>query len=243
MREWTDEELELWVLGLLPDAARAELEVEAFTDEALYARMSVAADDLLGDFAAGRLDDDRAGRLRHGLLATDEGRRRLTIVRRLGAARPKRRRIPWIAAAAALGLLALSTLIFRLPRPVTTTETPVRTAPPSASASRGVAHLRLQPGLERSATRDGGELVLSDERDVELVAPLPRPHPAHCCDAEIQTPEGVILHRLERPRYSGGMFLVSVPASELPPRDLVLLLKAADTPVEVYGFRVRRRSH
>ncbi|HET9703407.1 MAG TPA: hypothetical protein VFP85_05190 [Vicinamibacterales bacterium] len=90
-QDYTDEQLRQYVLGDLPAAEAGELESALFREAELLARVELARDDLLDDYAAGRLSDADRVKLERRQLSHSEGREQLATAKALqSAARQKR---------------------------------------------------------------------------------------------------------------------------------------------------------
>jgi anti-sigma factor RsiW len=90
-QDYTDEQLRQYVLGDLPAAEEGELESALFREAELLARVELARDDLLDDYAAGRLSDADRVKLERRQLSHPEGREQLSTAKALqSAARQKR---------------------------------------------------------------------------------------------------------------------------------------------------------
>lgn len=90
-QDYTDEQLRQYVLGDLPAAEAGELESAWFREPELLARVELARDDLLDDYAAGRLSDADRVKLERRQLSNPEGREQLAMAKALqSAARQKR---------------------------------------------------------------------------------------------------------------------------------------------------------
>ena len=90
-QDYTDDQLRQYVLGDLPAAEEGELESALFREAELLARVELARDDLLDDYAAGRLSDADRVKLERRQLSQPEGREQLAMSKALqSAARQKR---------------------------------------------------------------------------------------------------------------------------------------------------------
>ena len=91
MEGFTDEQLRLYVLGDLPPAEERDVETALFRDPELLARVELARDDLVDDYAAGRLSEADRVKLERRQMASAEGREQLAIARALRNAAGGRR--------------------------------------------------------------------------------------------------------------------------------------------------------
>jgi hypothetical protein len=72
-----------YLLGQLPEGEAIALEDAYFKDEAVFARLEVAADDLAALYAVGGLSEDERGRFRTHLLGSRDDRLRVRVARAL----------------------------------------------------------------------------------------------------------------------------------------------------------------
>lgn len=196
MTQLTDDELRRYLLGTLPEAEAESLEDAYFADRETLERVRGAEDDLVDDYAAGRLTPDESRRLEHRWEASPRQRERLLVARALRLALPPPRptlpgRPRWPGWSAPLRLAALLFLSFGLfwtwrarqpqPRPAPNSATadasearppasPAVTPQPSptALASRTLVVLALSPIAARDGPGARPLRVPADARAVRL---------------------------------------------------------------------------
>ncbi|HVR71322.1 MAG TPA: hypothetical protein VMT87_10810 [Vicinamibacteria bacterium] len=81
--EWTEPAIRRYLLGLLPEAEAEALEDAYLGDPEVLGRVRAVEDDLLDDYAAGRLTRDAAGHFESRYLPSPYLRRRVTAARAL----------------------------------------------------------------------------------------------------------------------------------------------------------------
>jgi hypothetical protein len=111
-----DGRLDRYLLGHLSPEEEERLEIEYLGDGDAFVRVQAAEDDLIDDYANGRLSADDEGRFRERFLDRPEMAERVAFARALAAtpARPLRSSPRWLAAAAALFLAVSCGLLARL---------------------------------------------------------------------------------------------------------------------------------
>jgi hypothetical protein len=148
MSEPDDAVIRAYLLGLLPDGTAEDVEEAYFVDPEVFARVRAVEDDLLDDYAAGRLGHPEKGAFEHRYLATDALRQRVIGARALRLAAPPARALKvvprrrWLAPAAiAAGLLVamLTSWLWQSQAPAVLPEAPppsmAREARPTPSPS------------------------------------------------------------------------------------------------------------
>jgi hypothetical protein len=151
MPEPDDAVIRAYLLGLLPDGSAEDVEEAYFVDPEVFARVRAVEDDLLDDYAAGRLGHPEKSAFEHRYLATDALRQRVIGARALRLAAPARAlevvpRRRWLAPAAiAAGLLVamLTSWLWQSQAPAVLPEGPppsmAREVRPTPSPSQGAS--------------------------------------------------------------------------------------------------------
>jgi hypothetical protein len=111
-----DGRLDRYLLGHLSLEEEERLEIEYLGDGDAFVRVQAAEDDLIDDYANGRLSADDESRFRERFLVRPEMAERVAFARALARtpARPLRSSPRWLAAAAALFLAVACGLLARL---------------------------------------------------------------------------------------------------------------------------------
>jgi hypothetical protein len=146
--DWTEASIRRYLLGLLPEADAEALEADYLGDPDMFSRVRGVEDDLLDDYAAGRLTRDETGQFESRYLPSPYQRRRVTAARalRLAAGEGRApvagapRRIPWrgpLALAAGLFVAVAVAIALRPGRPAAVATAPVRPPTPAAAPPSG----------------------------------------------------------------------------------------------------------
>jgi hypothetical protein len=239
-----------YLLGRLAPETREAVETRLFSDDrAFWEHLCLVEEELIDEYARGGLDGEESARFERDFLRTDERRAKLELARALQAYAAERQvsrprvwdwlRGPlaspaWALATAAMLLLALPTVIWRLAAP---------------RAPQGEASAWISSGLVRAV---GGELTrVTIPPGCQLVRlrldPGLADHPRYratlhdVAGAELWSQDGL------RAEIVGGREAVTLtlPCELLPAEDYYVRLSgvspgAETVPLERYDFRVLR---
>jgi anti-sigma factor RsiW len=156
----SDDQLEAYVLGTLPETELQALEDEVFADDAAFERLQMIEERLLERYADGELDADRRARVEARLLSTPEGRRRLAMTRALDAkgraSAPPWWRRRWVFGAAGLSAAVTAAILLVValspaPSVVTLAPSVLRSAAPPKIAKLTPPSLSLRLELDPAA--------------------------------------------------------------------------------------------
>jgi hypothetical protein len=262
--------LTAYLLGRLSPEEEQHVEQEYLASEERFLELRAAEDELVDDFAAGRLLPDDRQRFEQRLLRHPEMGERVAFARALARTaaaespvRPATRWLPWLAAAGlvvSVGVAGLAEWRVRETRRALAATTARAEALQAEVWRQGerIRELARVPAtaaatwtLVAGRTRDGatgpGSFAVPAGTWVRLRLPLEQDaYPTY--SATLRTGDGEALLTVPVARLDGGALEAMVPVSRLRPGAFDLVLMGADggaawEDVDVYPIRITPRQH